>query len=221
MTPDALHTLAAAAPLAAGWAVHGLWWRRRLAAARRDPLSGLVGRAVFERAACRVLAGRRPVAVLVIDLDGFKQVNDRFGHAAGDAVIRATGERLAQWADGLGVAGRLGGDEFAAAVRVDSADALRGELVHLHQWLCSPVPRPDGPPLVVGASIGAYLVPSRAGADLSVALRRADESMYLAKQVKGGWLVADGPAPVHATVWGRRDGRPGTHLPAPAEGNAR
>ncbi|MDT3395458.1 GGDEF domain-containing protein [Streptomyces sp. B1866] len=203
-----LPALASALPVAAAWSIHGWWLRRRLAAARRDPLSGLPTRAAFQRAARRPLARRRPAAVVLVDLDGFKALNDSHGHDAGDDAIRATGQRLTEWTDGLGVAARLGGDEFAAVIQVDDADQVRGELTALHQWLTSPFDH-DGRQLTVGASIGAYWPPART--DLSAALRRADEAMYAAKRAGGGWRLATGPEPGEPTVNGRCAGRPGTH----------
>ncbi|MFD8366012.1 GGDEF domain-containing protein [Streptomyces hygroscopicus] len=212
------HTLAAlstAAPLAAGWTIHGLWQHRLIDRAERDELTGLPRRAAFEKNAARMLrrTGRDVVAVLVIDLDGFKQVNDIHGHAAGDTAIRETGRRLAQWAEPLGTAARLGGDEFAAIIRCPDPDTLRGELTHLHQWLCSPVTY-DGLPLPLGTSIGAYPHTTGFGpaVELPEALRVADEAMYGVKQTGGGWAITHTPTPAYRTVNGRRDGRRGTDL---------
>ncbi|QKV93888.1 GGDEF domain-containing protein [Streptomyces sp. NA02950] len=208
------HTLAAlsaAAPLAAGWTVHGLWQRRLIDRAGRDALTGLPRRDAFEHSAARMLrkTQHRVLAVLVIDLNGFKQVNDVYGHAAGDATIRETGRRLAQWAEPLGTVARLGGDEFAAAIRCPDTETLRGELTHLHQWLCSTVTY-DGLPLPLGASIGVYHHATGRPVELSAALRVADEAMYRVKQTGGGWSLTRSLAPAYRTVNGRRDGRRGT-----------
>ncbi|OPF77870.1 GGDEF domain-containing protein [Streptomyces antioxidans] len=215
-----LTALSAAAPLAAGWAVHGLWQHRLIDRAERDALTGLPRRAAFEKSAARIL--RRPrrdvVATLVIDLDGFKQVNDVHGHAAGDTAICETGRRLAEWAEPLGTVARLGGDEFAAAIRCADVETLRGELTHLHQWLCSTVTY-EGLPLPLGASIGAYLHVPGPAVDLSAALRVADEVMYGVKQTGGGWSLTHTLTPAYRTTNGRRDGRRGTDLDA--EGGAR
>ncbi|MCO8301310.1 GGDEF domain-containing protein [Streptomyces sp. RKCA744] len=212
------HTLAAlsaAAPLAAGWTVHGLWQQRLIDRAERDDLTGLPRRAAFEKSAARILRKTRRdvVATLVIDLDGFKQVNDIHGHAASDTAIREIGRRLAQWAEPLATVARLGGDEFAAVIRCPDPETVRGELTHLHQWLCSPVTY-DGLPLPLGASIGAYLHTHRPAVDLSAALRVADEVMYGVKQTGDGWSITHTLNPSYRTVNGRRDGRRGTHLDA-------
>ncbi|MFK4265339.1 GGDEF domain-containing protein [Streptomyces milbemycinicus] len=211
-----VHTLAAAGPLAAGWSVHTLSMRRRLDQARRDPLTGLPGRDAFEKHAARLLRKTR-CAVLLIDLDGFKQINDVHGHAAGDAAIRAAGERLGTWVRVQdGAVGRLGGDEFAAVVRMPHTSDLPMELRTLHQMVCEPVEF-DGHLIPLGCSIGAYHGPFP-GLGLSAALRVADEAMYGAKQTGGGWLITSNPTPAYRTVNGRRDGRPGTGIDAGSVG---
>ncbi|MET7843668.1 GGDEF domain-containing protein [Streptomyces sp. NPDC005356] len=164
----------AAAPLVVGWTTHGLLFRRRLAAARRCPLTQLLTRDGWEKAALRrILRGN--AAVAVIDLDGFKAVNDTFGHAAGDAVLKATGHRLHLWAGASdGTAGRLGGDEFALVM---STDDFHVGIEQLHELLTAAVDW-QGQQLEVGASIGA--VPTD-GLTLSEALKQADQAMYEAK----------------------------------------
>ncbi|MEV6729070.1 GGDEF domain-containing protein [Streptomyces sp. NPDC051364] len=202
--------LSAALPLASGWSVHSLWMRRRIDAARRDPLTGLWTRDAFEGRARKSLAQKCQRAVLVLDLDRFKEINDALGHAAGDAVIRETGQRLGRWAEEhAGVAGRLGGDEFAAVIPGYGIDKLRVDLFLLIGWLDQPVPH-EGHPIEVHASIGAAYYRKGTG-DLSTLLRRADEQMYKAKQRGGGWRIAHRlTVPAMSTVNGRRDGRPGT-----------
>ncbi|MFJ2008476.1 GGDEF domain-containing protein [Streptomyces chartreusis] len=169
-----IEPIAAAAPLLAGWTTHGLLFRRRLAAARRCPLTQLLTRDGWEKAAMRrILRGNAAVAVL--DLDGFKAVNDTFGHAAGDAVLKATGHRLHLWAGASdGTAGRLGGDEFALVMH---ADDFHAGIEQLHELLTAPVDW-QGQQLEVGASIGA--VPTD-GLTLSEALAQADQAMYRVK----------------------------------------
>lgn len=212
-----LHTLAAAGPLAAGWGVHGLWMRRRMTAARRDPLSGLWTRDAFETRAARVLARRPHVAVVLVDLDGFKAVNDDHGHAAGDAAIRNTAASLT---DALSetpgaVAARLGGDEFAAVIPLAHPIALPWLLNGLHGEITAPF-RHAGRDLSVGASIGAALnsdltSQARPAEALALLLRLADEAMYAAKRAGGGWHYPAATSPATGTTAGRRTGRPGTH----------
>ncbi|MFI9825486.1 GGDEF domain-containing protein [Streptomyces sp. NPDC052013] len=207
---DFMTVLAAAAPLASGWAWHGVVMRRHLSAARRDPLSGLPTRATFERRTERALA-RGPHVVIVMDLDGFKHLNDLFGHAAGDEAIRVTAASLndALSTERGSVAARLGGDEFAAVVPLRDRAALPWLLRGLHGEVTAPF-RHSGRDLAVGASIGACVTTDLPAPSLSLALRRADEAMYEAKRAGGGWRIADGPALTHTTTSGRRTGRPGT-----------
>ncbi|CUW28055.1 putative diguanylate cyclase YegE [Streptomyces reticuli] len=218
---DLLTIVSAAGPLAGGWGIHGLWMRRRLSAARRDPLSGLWTRAPSERRAARVLAHHQHVVVVLVDLDGFKALNDTFGHAAGDAVIRATAASLndALTSRPGAVAARLGGDEFTAVVPLPDPFSLPWLLRGLHGALTAPF-RHGGRDLTVGASIGAALSsdltpePRQAGPQtLPVLLRLADEAMYAAKRAGGGWNYPAVTEQRFATAAGRRAGRPGTHAP--------
>ncbi|WP_251096901.1 GGDEF domain-containing protein [Streptomyces sp. Caat 7-52] len=213
-----LHTLAAVGPMAAAWGAHSLWMRRRLTAARRDPLTGLWTRDAFETRAAHTLARRPHVAVILCDLDSFKAVNDTHGHAAGDAAIRSAAASLTEALDGRpgAVAARLGGDEFAAVVPLSDPLALPWLLRGLHDEMTAPF-RHVGRDLTVGASIGAALssdlnpAVSRPGEALATLLRLADEAMYAAKRAGGGWHYPAATTPASGTTAGRRTGRPGTH----------
>ncbi|MEU6482055.1 GGDEF domain-containing protein [Streptomyces sp. NPDC047017] len=194
-----------------GWTVHAVSLHRKLAAARKDPLTGLLGRDGFT-ARARQITDRYGAAALVVlvDLDHFKQINDGpGGHAAGDRVLAATATRLTAWAGSRGAVGRLGGDEFAVAVRIGPARReLR--LAQLVQLLAQPVEVEDGVLVDVAASIGAASPDVLGTTDLSLLQRAADAAMYVGKHT--GRAVLAGPQ--HATVPsinGRRAGRPGTH----------
>lgn len=203
-----LTALAAAAPLAAGWSLHSLAMRRRIEAARRDPLTGLPTRAAFSDQAPRLLAAG--TAVLVIDLDGFKALNDGHGHAAGDAALVAVARSLATSAAVLGgCVARLGGDEFVLAAPIQHPDDLPFDLTNLHESLCEPFAF-NGRPVSVGASIGAVMVGDGPVPPLERLMRRADEAMYAAKMAGGGWFIAEGTTPILPTTNGRREGRRGT-----------
>jgi len=208
---ELLFAAASGVPMAAGWSLHALRLRRRIESARRDPLTGLFTRDAFAERALKVLAGGRS-AVYVIDLDRFKEINDTYGHAAGDAVIAATGRRLAEWAAvNLGTVVRLGGDEFAAVARVLSLADLSWTLSELTRALEKPV-TVDGRALTVGASIGAVAYdPATDDVDLSTLLRLADEQMYAAKRSGADWLTALDLTLQSETANGRRAGRAGTH----------
>ncbi|MFF4952556.1 GGDEF domain-containing protein [Streptomyces chattanoogensis] len=198
-----------AAPVAVGWAVHNLVWRRRIEAARRDPLTGLATRAAFQAQAPRLLAPG--TVVLVIDLDGFKALNDRHGHAAGDAALTNVAGALATAAAVVGgCVARLGGDEFVLALPIQHPGDLPFDLAGLHESLCEPF-RFNGERVSVGASIGAVMVSHGPVPPLDRLMRRADEAMYAAKAIGGGWFIAPDTTPSLPTTNGRRAGRRGTH----------
>ncbi|MFP5309154.1 MAG: diguanylate cyclase [Actinomycetes bacterium] len=165
--------------------------------ATHDVLTGLANRELFDDRLGRVLARARrhpePFAVLLVDLDGFKQVNDARGHAAGDAVLVAVARRLRRGIRGADTAARLGGDEFAVIVEELSASE-DAEMVarRLHESLLAPVALPDGTAVQVGASVGVVVhAPAEASAAPSAAtlLARADASMYRAKAAGAGVVV--------------------------------
>jgi len=206
----ALFITTLAVPLT-GWTVHAVSLHRKLSAARRDPLTGLLGRDGFTAKARQITDRYGDHALVgIADLDHFKQINDGpGGHAAGDRVLAATAQRLTAWAGSRGAVGRLGGDEFAFAVRIGPARReLR--LAQLTQLLAQPVQVDDGVLVDVAASVGAACPAVLGTRDLSLLLRAADAAMYAGKHT--GRAVLAGPQ--HATVPsinGRRAGRPGTH----------
>ncbi|MER6191978.1 GGDEF domain-containing protein [Streptomyces cyaneofuscatus] len=208
-----LTALAAAGPLAAGWSVHTVWLRRSLRSARRDPLTGLRTRDGFTRRASVLLKDPRAVVVLA-DVDHFKQINDTHGHAAGDALLKATADRLAHYVGRDGVAGRLGGDEFAAVV-IDTHGTIGDLLAVLHGVLARPADGMD-PAVRTTVSLGWVGASDHPGEDLSGLLRRADEAMYAAKQARAGVRRA-GLGRLLATWSGRRAGRRGTALAGPGD----
>lgn len=170
-------TLIEAGLPAMGWALHGSVLARRLATARRDPLTGLHTRAGWTTRAAHLLDRHRAALVVLVDLDDFKAVNDTHGHAAGDAVLAATARRLSHWCGRHGIAARLGGDEFAALV-TDPAHTLGPAA--LRTLLARPVPH-DGHLLTVSASVGCCHRTELAVPALTDALSAADAAMYAAK----------------------------------------
>lgn len=208
-----LTALATAGPLAAGWSVHMVWLRRSLRTARRDPLTGLRTRDGFTRRANVLLKDPRAVVVLA-DVDHFKQINDQYGHAAGDALLKATADRLAHYVGRDGVAGRLGGDEFAAVV-IDTHGTIGDLLAVLHGVLARPADGMD-PAVRTTVSLGWVGAADHPGEDLSGLLRRADEAMYAAKRARAGVRRA-GLGRLLATWSGRRAGRRGTALAGPRD----
>ncbi|WP_314223617.1 GGDEF domain-containing protein [Streptomyces zaehneri] len=198
----------AALPLT-GWAVHAVALHRQLAATRRDPLTGLLRRDSYTVRARRLLSRHGDdTAVVLIDQDHFKAVNDDFGHAAGDAVLAATAARLTAWAGPRGAVGRLGGDEFAVVLELP-AGRLEQRLAQLVRMLHTPVVLDDGRTVDVAASVGAAIPAAVDSRDLSLLQRAADAALYDGKHTGRAAIVA----PEHAmvpTINGRRVGRPGT-----------
>ncbi|SFL82704.1 putative bifunctional diguanylate cyclase/phosphodiesterase [Methylorubrum salsuginis] len=160
---------------------------RSAALARLEPLTGLCNRAeLHERLGAALTEAERagaPLAVLLLDLDRFKAVNDTLGHPAGDALLRKVAERLRNAARQEDVIARLGGDEFAilqigraGADALRAAEALAARLVELvgRTYVL------DGQMLNVGASVGIALYPAdgRGADDL---MKHADLALYRAK----------------------------------------
>lgn len=149
-----------------------------------DPVTGLANRRLFERelrqAVARTARERSGAALLFIDVDDFKKVNDTLGHAVGDQVLKTIAERLMALLRSGDVVARLGGDEFAAilygVVDPESAARVAGLMIE-----AIAVPFPTEPtPSHVGLSIGVLLLPADDN-DPTVLLRRADMAMYMAK----------------------------------------
>jgi diguanylate cyclase (GGDEF)-like protein len=176
--PELALQLLISAFLAGGWSLHAHRLYRRLNRVRRDPLTGLLTRDGWSRAAERITARHDRAVVVLGDLDGLKRTNDRHGHAAGDALIAASGKRLAAWCGEHGVAGRLGGDEFVALL-LDDQD-LERRLAELALLLRQPVLH-EGVKLPAGASLGAARLADLETPTLSAALAAADAAMYRAK----------------------------------------
>lgn len=163
--------------------------------ARTDPLTGVANRrALVEHVGA--VASRPRGALLVVDLDRFKEVNDRFGHAVGDGVIRSAAARLQGAVGGRGVVARLGGDEFAVAL----GDADAQAAVAVARGLLRELRRPigvEGRVVRLEASIGVATtaIGTRGAAGL---LRCADAAMYDAKQAGGGVRLYDSEADARA-----------------------
>ncbi|MGX1308568.1 diguanylate cyclase (GGDEF)-like protein [Amorphus suaedae] len=159
--------------------------------AQEDPLTGLANRRMlqqhWDRLTAEPPASAQTTVLLLIDLDGFKSVNDRFGHAVGDDILVATAGRLKKTLGGKEVLCRLGGDEFVVLMP-DLHDIDRVD--HVCRQIFSAISEPmdiQGHAITLGASIGASLYPHD-GAQLRELLKRADEALYRRKSGrKGGW----------------------------------
>jgi diguanylate cyclase (GGDEF)-like protein len=132
---------------------------------------------------------RRPLALMLMDLDGFKDINDGLGHELGDVILAETGRRMRDALPQDVMVARLGGDEFALAV--PDRDELR--LLELANRVVTAVRQPtvaDGIELIVGASLG-IAIGERGDRESSGLLRRADIAMYQAKTAGGGARMYD------------------------------
>jgi diguanylate cyclase len=164
--------------------MHGLL-RRLEHQAAYDHLTGLLSRAEFARRAEHDLAERRAGAVLLIDVDGFKRVNDTLGHSAGDAVLVEVARRIQEWAPPGSVLGRLGGDEFAVVLPAHRP-GLRTDPRGLAPLLRVPLAASDGLGTVT-ASVGVVLLDDETRAwTLDAVLAEADRWMYRQKPAVPG-----------------------------------
>lgn len=163
-----------------------------------DTLTGLPNRRMLQNYWLDRLTHKKSVnpisTLLLIDLDGFKAVNDRFGHDAGDEVLIAVSNRIKESVRGGDLICRLGGDEFVVILNdVVSVDQVSQLCWRIEAALSRPIAA-AGQSVVVGASIGASLFPQDAQ-DLSKLIKRADEALYRVKSAaKGGWQWFQAPA---------------------------
>ena len=160
--------------------------------AMTDPLTGLANRhrlgQFLDRALAEGRAGAGELGLLLIDLDGFKEINDSFGHEAGDRVLRAIAERLRRVARRSDLVARLGGDEFALVVTGRcSAELMREMANRVMRRLMRPIRLPETR-CHVGVSIGIAMAPLH-GRTREILMRHADLALYRAKREGRGRSV--------------------------------
>ncbi len=154
--------------------------------ARHDALTGVANRVQFSERLEQMLADLGPgasLAVLSIDLDDFKLVNDTLGHPAGDTVLREVASRLLSICNDHCLVARLGGDEFAIVAPVERPEQVAPQARKLIQSLSAPL-IVDGEPIHIGASIGVALAP-RDGRNGEQLLQNADVALYRVKASEG------------------------------------
>jgi diguanylate cyclase (GGDEF)-like protein len=156
-----------------------------------DSLTDLPNRTLFQNrlevAVANSLRTRSPLSVLIIDLDGFKEINDTMGHLMGDAVLREIGRRLQTGLRDSDTVARLGGDEFA--IMLPGVGQTGGELAA--RKLLAAIQEPltiEGLNLDVHGSCGIALSPEH-GTEAEVLVQRADVAMYVAKEDRSGCVV--------------------------------
>ena len=159
--------------------------------ARHDGLTGLPNRLAVKERFDEALANRQPnVALLGLDLDKFKDVNDALGHDYGDLLLERVAERLTRAVGDTGVAARTGGDEFTILINGPDARATAQRVAFdIHRELTTPFII-NGVTLHIGGSLGLASCPED-GSDAVTLQRRADVSMYAAKRAGGGLMLYD------------------------------
>ena len=163
----------------------------------QDSLTRLANRAALQRRMARLKddldeGPEASFGVMVLDLDRFKQVNDHFGHAGGDELLREVAKRIAETAPRNAFVARNGGDEF---VIVAGPRANYASMRQLAQHIIEAVARPaslHAGVAEVGASIGIALAPAD-GDDPAVLINAADNAMYRAKRGRTGYAFASDP----------------------------
>ena len=157
--------------------------------ALHDPLTGLANRALFFDRLHQAMLGferdRRPVAVVMLDLDGFKTVNDAFGHVAGDHLLQKVGAQLQAGIRSTDTVARIGGDEFAWILpSVGGAEAGVRKVRMLLRSVARAYPV-DGKHVQMGVSAGVAFFPID-GKDSDALIRHVDLALYTAKRQGGG-----------------------------------
>ena len=164
--------------------------RSELEAARAeaisDPLTGLANRSGFERAFERAAAesGDAGIGVLLLDVDGFKSVNDNHGHLIGDKVLRAIADALLRQIKGADTAGRLGGDEFSVLLPQTPAAGAAAVAEQIRASIAKGrVRRVDNRADIGQVTLSIGVADARPGESLEAVLERADAALYLAKKL--------------------------------------
>ncbi|WP_380182828.1 diguanylate cyclase domain-containing protein [Kalamiella sp. sgz302252] len=170
--------------------------------ARHDALTGLPNRTTFEQELQAQLSNPLTadrVAVLFIDGDRFKEINDRYGHAAGDRVLAATAQRLRGRLRKGDLVARLGGDEFAVLLTaIDSGEQAGRVAQDVMEAMREPILLDEGTPITQSLSVGIALAKNHYTGEATIA--QADAAMYHIKALGGGWYFS--PA-----LWSQRQAK--------------
>jgi diguanylate cyclase (GGDEF)-like protein len=192
-------------------------------AASMDPLTGMLNRRGFAEATSRVIereanAGR-PATVLIFDIDHFKSINDRFGHPAGDEVLRLFATIVLNTLRITDLSGRIGGEEFAAFLPCPLEEGVIAAERVREAFECSGIVVEDGP---VDTTVSIGVAGGPAGTELEVLLAAADAALYQAKRNGRNRVEAAEELPLSLEKWRRKtagyvaqpQSRPGIIRPA-------
>ena len=160
-------------------------------AAQHDALTGLENRTAFQERLQHAIEGAAytasPIAMMMMDLDRFKEINDTLGHQAGDLLLQQIGPRLRGMLRKQDTLARLGGDEFAMLLPGTDAAGAQELAERVQRALQQPFDL-EGASIEIGGSIGIVCYPDH-GIDADSLLRRADVAMYMSKEGSSGWAL--------------------------------
>jgi diguanylate cyclase (GGDEF)-like protein len=166
--------------------------------ALRDPLTGLLNHGaileILEQEVDRASRENCPVGVIIADLDHFKQINDSYGHPAGDAVLRETSRRIRSVIRRYDAAGRYGGEEFLMVLPGCDHAVAEGLAERLRESLAELPVEFDGQLIPISASMGVALGGLEGGYDPAILFAAADAALYRAKQTGRNRVVVANPA---------------------------
>jgi diguanylate cyclase (GGDEF)-like protein len=184
-------------------------------AASMDPLTGMFNRRGFSEATARVIereanAGR-PVTVLIFDIDHFKSINDRFGHPAGDEILKLFSTVVINSLRITDISGRIGGEEFAALLPCSLEDGVLAAERVRETFAASGIAVDEGP---VDTTVSIGVAGGPAGTELEVLLAAADTALYQAKRGGRNRVEAAEELPLSLEKWRRKTaGLPGPQRP--------
>jgi len=163
----------------------------------RDPLTGIFNRRHFDETARRLIPRLRhngePLGLILVDIDSFKEINDRHGHDVGDRALQLVGQMLRDAIRPTDLPCRLGGDEFVVALPGASGAATAARAEALRASLAAQSVQANGASVTVSASFGVAVL-TGAGDTLQAALRRADQALYEAKRAGRNRVRHETPA---------------------------